>query len=302
MNSFFWCQIISFKDDNYHILDFQCINLGRRLNSIVYSRPGVYILDENGVVLVQRIRFRNETELNPIVFDAHPYSIPKVTLIGNTTREVIFVCENGEIYYTGEKYVRDVRCTQSFSATKIKNVVTNNINKNINFICDGKVLSATRFDLILDKRLEFVTTIEFSNIVSISNLDGCVLLLLDNAELYCCSWFSIYRSSRLDDLFIHQNFTHLASSIDFIHQNLCISKEGLLFKYSNLGLQLVDIPEGFNIVDAISLSPFAIVILGANNKLGLVTTNKSNNKDKFFEIDLSDQLPNPIRNTKSARK
>ena len=269
------------------------MDLKNTLNSIVYCKRlhAIYILDELGKVWV--------LELNDSNFYPKIITLPKVIAIGTSCAKAIFVCENGEIYNTCHRTT--VFGTKEFSAFKVKNVVTNNFNDQIDFICsDGKILVSLPYRYGDIELCSFEAIIEVSNIISISIFESGEFFLLDNGDLYVKN-----SHNRRDEN--HEMLTYLASSIDFIHHNLCVSKEGLLYKYSGKKLHLVDIPESFNIVDAISvspfvsISPFAIVVVDRNNNLGMVLESKNSNKF-FFKKGPSKLPEDPKRNTKSARK
>ena len=260
------------------------MDLKSRLNSIFYCKRlrTFYVLDELGTAWVLE---PNNSSLNPKIL-----KLPKLIAIGAAWyQKAIFVCENGEIYKS--RGGTEVFGKKRFSAFKVKNVVTNNNGAHFYFICsDGKILVSRDYVALHN----FDVIIEFSNIISISIFESGEFFLLDNGDLYVKN-----SHNRRDEN--HKMCTYLASSIDFIHHNLCVSKEGLLYKYSGKKLHLVDIPESFNIVDAISISPFAIAVVDRNNNLGMVLESKNSNK--FFYIERPSELPeDPTRHTKSARK
>lgn len=157
------------------------------------------------------------------------------------------------------------------------NVENNPNSENIYFICkNGEIVSPSRYPIYL-----FITVAAVSNVIS------CYynLFLLANGDLY------VKKNE-------HEMIL-LSSSINFIHEYLCVDSQGRLHRYdSPYKLKLIETPPSFNIIDTVKISNSKILLLGADNKLGLIINLRDN--PKFIDIDLSDKLHSNQK--KSARK
>lgn len=114
----------------------------------------------------------------------------------------------------------NIRKFKTIHNVKFRNVSNITDSKRIDLICaNGEIWSGYSSEKN-DSDLElFRITNGYSNVSTTSSFSGCTFYLLSNGDLYVYS---------ID----FRNVIFLASSISFIHDNLCVNSQGRLYEYN----------------------------------------------------------------------